>query len=475
MAKLNLTITLHLKIVLIVVFLMITITAYNHLLYWHEEDDKSIERLMAITNYLVKKTPPKVFSELSPQPSATNALTRDHVFNLNKKLQPIVSDIFTPVTTVKFGFYSLKYESIIAVAPNCDPSMLIGVDPTLFNVMHTNTTGQLIEKKNSLLWPDANTVTYIKPIIEDGVVVAYAFACRNQDALVAAIWERTANILLGTFLIMVLCIGIFRELFVKLKEQLYLLGKSILAEKSYDYNCEIAEFNPILKCISEKTHEMIHLDRLNIISEMAAGIAHEIRNPMTTVRDLLNFMNNKEEFTMQKKNLTLMIKELDRANSIITEFLLLAKNTAMFFREHNLNTVIQEISPLLQADALSNNCQIELALSNIPNVYIDPRSIRQLLLNMVTNALDAMPKGGIVTISTKNTASKILLSITDSGVGIPAKIKEKIGTPFFTTKEYGTGLSLAICYSIIQRHSGRITVESEPGNGTTFTIELNPM
>lgn len=475
MAKLNLTTTLNLKIVLIVIFLMITITGYNHLLYWHAENDKSTQRLMDITSYLVKKTPPNVFSQNSTKPSATDALTPDHVLNLNKILQPILNDIFMPVDTVKFGFYSLKDESIVAIGPTCDSSMLIGVDPTQFNTIYANDAGKLVENKSSLIWSDANTITYLKPIFEHEILVGYAFACRNQDAIVAAVWKRTANIFLGTCFILIICIVVFRELFVKLKEHLLLFGKSILAGKSYNYNCEIAEFNPILKCISEQTQEMMHLDRLNIIGEMAAGIAHEIRNPMTTVRGLLQFLDSKEEFATQKKNFTLMIKELDRANSIITEFLSLAKNTVMIFSENNLNTVIQEISPLLQADALSKNCMIQLRLNTTPNVYIDPNSIRQLLFNMVKNGLDAMPGGGVITISTKIIDSKILLSIADSGIGIPTKIREKIGTPFFTTKEHGTGLGLAICYRIVQRHSGTITVKSTLGTGTIFTIGFNPM
>lgn len=470
MAKINITTTLNLKIVMIVVLLMSAITMYNHLLYWHAEDDKSIQRLIAITNYLDKKKPPNIFTELSTTPSATNVLTRDYVVDLNKKLQPFVNDIFMPVTTVKFGFYSLEYESVVAIGPNCDPSMFMNVDPTQFHAISTTATGQFVENKSSLLWPNANTLTYIKPITEHGVIVGYAFACRNQDALAAEVWRRTANIFVGTFLMVLLCIWVFRSLFVKSKESLRLFGESILTGKSYHYNCEIAEFNPILKCISEQTQQMMHLDRLNIIGEMAASVAHEIRTPMTIVQGLLESMNTQS--TTQKKKFTLMIKELERANSIITEFLSLAKNTVMIFKEYNLNTLIQENLPLLQANATSQNCHIQLTLNPIPTVCIDSSKIKQLLLNMVKNGLDAMPNGGTVHISTKITASKIFLSITDSGVGIPMKVKKKLGTPFFTTKDYGIGLDLAICYRIVQRHSGRITVESVPGNGTTFTIEL---
>lgn len=472
MRKLNLTTILNVKIVSVVVVLVITVTAYNHFLYWHITDDKSIKRLVAITDYLAKKKPPTLFSQISTQPNATTALNREQVLTLNKKLQPLVNDMFVPVNTVKFGFYSVKYESIVAIGPDCDTAMLIGIDPTQFNIFYTSTTGELIKNKNSLLWPGANTITYINPLTEHGVVVGYAFACRNQDAIVATVWKRTINIFVGTLLMSLLCIWVFRDLFVKLKEHLHLFGESILAGHADHYNCEIPEFNPILNYISKQTQQMIHLNRLNVIGEMATGIAHEIRNPMTTVKGLLQFIHSKEEFSTQKSNFTLMIHELDRANSIITEFLSLAQNNVMIFTESNLNTLIQDLYPLLQADALTKNSKLILSLLSIPNLLIDSNSIRQLLLNLVRNGLDAMPAGGIMQISTTCTSSSVLLSITDTGIGIPPAIREKLGTPFFTTKTDGTGLGLAICYRIIQRHSGLIRIESELGKGTTFIVEF---
>jgi signal transduction histidine kinase len=208
---------------------------------------------------------------------------------------------------------------------------------------------------------------------------------------------------------------------------------------------------------------------------MAASIAHEVRNPMTTVRGLLQFIGNKPEFGRQKSNFDLMIDEIDRANSIITEFLALAKNNVMEFNERNLNDIIESISPLLQADALRNNCEIVLSLGDVPNVSVDQHSIRQLILNMVRNGLDAMPTGGTITIATQTDGEKVLLSIKDIGIGIPPEIRDKLGTPFFTTKETGTGLGLAVCYRVVHRHGATLTVNSEPGEGTVFTVEFNPI
>ncbi|MBP2627004.1 MAG: sasA 1 [Firmicutes bacterium] len=473
MRSFNLATTLNLKIVSVVILLMITTTTYNHWLSLQEENEKNIKYLISITDFLVNKKPVNAFSEIITRQSATNASVQDQILAFNKELQPILKDILLPINIIKFGFYSRHYESVVAIGPQFDKSLLISIAPTLVNEIYQGNTEQLFEKKNSILWHGATTIIYIKPIEEHGVIVGHAFASINQDSVSSAIWKRTANTFLGAFLMLLVCFIIFRELFVKLKKDLQLFAESILSGHSYGYRSEIAEFTPILNYISEQTEQMTRLDRLNIIGEMAAGIAHEIRNPMTTVRGLLQFIGNKQEFAIQKENFSLMINELDRANSIITEFLSLAKNRAMEFSENNLNTIIYDLYPLLQADALCNDCEIKLNLNTLPNVSLDQNSIRQLVLNIVRNGLDATPSSGIINISTEFIDSKVLLSIKDSGVGIPLELKDKIGTPFFTTKENGTGLGLAICYRIIQRHAAILKVDSELGKGTTFTIEFN--
>jgi len=475
MKSFNLTTTLNVKIVGVVLLLMLTTTGYNHWLSLQEENEKNINCLVSITEYLIKKKPVNAFSEFATRQSANNLSTHDQVLALNKELQPILQDIFIPINIIKYGFYSKQYQSIVAVGPQSDTSLLIGVEPTRINAIYDGNTEQLFERKNSLIWYGATTIIYIKPIYEHGMIVGHAFAAVNQDAVFSAIWKRTADTFLAAFLMLLVCIIIFRGLFITLKKDLHLFAESILSGQSYDYSSEIAEFTPIFNYISEQTEKMTRLDRLNIIGEMAAGIAHEIRNPMTTVRGLLQFMGTKQEFITHKENLALMINELDRANSIITEFLSLAKNRAMEFSEHNLNTIIQDIYPLLQADALCNDCEITLNLNNLPTMSVDQNSIRQLLLNMVRNGLDAMPRYGIITISTEMAGSKVLLSIADSGIGIPLEIRDKLGTPFFTTKEQGTGLGLAICFRIVQRHAAILTVDSELGKGTTFTIEFDPV
>ena len=240
-----------------------------------------------------------------------------------------------------------------------------------------------------------------------------------------------------------------------------------------DFESKIPELNPILQYLSQQTEQMARLDRLNIIGEMAASIGHEVRNPMTTVRGFLQYLGKKPAFDDYKSQFELMIDELDRANSIITDFLSLAKNKAMNFKDSDLNTIIRDVIPMLEADALRFKCEIKLALGKIPLLSLDINSLRQLILNIVRNGIEAMPEGGKVEISTYSRGSQVVLSFADEGSGISNELLDRLGTPFFTTKENGVGLGLAVCYRIVQRHGATIAVESQPGQGTRFTITFS--
>jgi len=206
---------------------------------------------------------------------------------------------------------------------------------------------------------------------------------------------------------------------------------------------------------------------------MAAGIGHEIRNPMTTVRGFLQLLGDKEEFQQSKDYFELMIEELDRANSIITEFLSLAKNKTLDLKPLSLNCLIGNLFPLIQADAMVNDKDIIMELQDTEVLLLDEKEIRQLILNLVRNGLEAMSVGGKLTIRTFMDGEETVLAVGDEGSGIKTEDLEKIGTPFFTTKENGTGLGLATCFSISARHNAAIQIDTGP-SGTTFLVRFKP-
>ena len=220
--------------------------------------------------------------------------------------------------------------------------------------------------------------------------------------------------------------------------------------------------------------EMARLDSLNLVGEMAASIGHEVRNPMTTVRGYLQLFQRKAEFIPYNDRLVTMIEEIDRANAIITEFLSLAKNKVSELTPGNLNTVVESLTPLMQADALRMGQQLEVHCSPVPDTLLDGSEIRQIILNLFRNAMDAMALFGVATIRTYADNEGAVLEISDTGGGIPPEVMEKLYTPFVTTKESGTGLGLAVCYRVAQRHGATIHVDTSPA-GTTFSIRFQPL
>ena len=215
--------------------------------------------------------------------------------------------------------------------------------------------------------------------------------------------------------------------------------------------------------------EMARLSDLNLIGEMAASIGHEIRNPMTSVRGFLQLF--KDKYLEDAEFLDLMIEELDRANSIISEFLGMAKNKIVHLQPEYIDQVVKNIYPMLEAEANYKEIKINLELSKPPMPIIDQNEIRQVIFNLARNGMEAMSAGGSLTIGTAVEEGDIVLYVKDEGTGVNPEIIDKIGTPFITTKEKGTGLGLAVCYSIAARHNARLDFESS-SLGTTFKMRF---
>ncbi|MGE5390223.1 MAG: PAS domain S-box protein [Deltaproteobacteria bacterium] len=235
--------------------------------------------------------------------------------------------------------------------------------------------------------------------------------------------------------------------------------------------CILSIFSDITE-IRRMEVEMARLDRLNLVGEMAASIGHEIRNPMTTVRGYLQMLRENMDYKREAEQFDLMIEELDRANSIITEFLSLAKNKMVKLQPENLTSIIMKLLPLIQTRAISQNHYIKLELIDLPDLLLDREEIHQLIFNLVNNALESMPSAGNVTIRTFIENDEVVLAVQDNGHGIDNELLDKLGTPFLTTKEQGTGLGLAVCYRIAARHNARIDIDTRP-TGTTFYVRFS--
>jgi PAS domain S-box-containing protein len=362
--------------------------------------------------------------------------------------------------------------------------LYIAVQTELTERRRTESSVRISEERHRVLFNSANDAIYMTEIgkngLPDKIIEANDAACRLLG------YSREEFLRLAPADIVPLEYrGDAQEKAAILNSEKQVLSESVFLTRSgssipVEVNAHLLplEDQPcilsIVRDISQRKRvekEVNRNDRLNLIGTMAAGIGHEIRNPLTTVRGFLQMLTGKEECLPHKEYFELMVHELDRANSIISEFLSLAKNKAVDLRTGSLNTIVNMVLPLLEAGAILYDKNVKMDLADIPDIQLDEKEIRQLILNLVRNGLDAMPPGGVLTVRTRATDNDVILSVQDQGKGIPPDVADKIGTPFFTTKEYGVGLGLAVCYSIAARHNATLVFDSAP-TGTTFSIHF---
>ncbi|WP_146241019.1 ATP-binding protein [Paenibacillus sambharensis] len=229
----------------------------------------------------------------------------------------------------------------------------------------------------------------------------------------------------------------------------------------------------IIHDITEVSHlkdEISRVERLSLVGQMAASITHEIRNPMAVIRGFVQLMHERSS-EGQHEYYRIIMDELDRANSIINDFLSLAQNRVIEKESQSLHNVLNMLSPLLWADANLRGQVIEFDFcSDMPFMEMNEKEIKQLILNLARNGMEAMGEKGKLVIRTSCKDGVMELQVEDNGAGIPADQLERLFEPFYTTKTRGTGLGLPLCLSIAERHNGSIKVVSEEGRGTTFVV-----
>ncbi|QGT98629.1 hypothetical protein SYNTR_0036 [Candidatus Syntrophocurvum alkaliphilum] len=213
--------------------------------------------------------------------------------------------------------------------------------------------------------------------------------------------------------------------------------------------------------------KLVKMQNLNLIGSMAAGIAHEIRNPMTTIRGFLQLLENNEN----SETIKLMIEELDSANKIIKDFLLLSKANSFKLLKQDLNDLIISLYPLIISNADYYNINVELELKEIPNLSLDEIQIRKLIINLIQNSIESMQGEGKIIIKTYMDINNVTLCIKDEGHGIDSSIKDMVDIPFFTTKDDKIGLGLSICYYIAKNHNAELTFDSN-NLGTNFYLKF---
>lgn len=247
------------------------------------------------------------------------------------------------------------------------------------------------------------------------------------------------------------------------------LCKSIVKENSGEIR-----IISVIRDISDrkKTEDiLLHSEKLAVAGQLAAGIVHEVRNPLTAIKGFLQLMDANKEY--RKGYFQIIQSEIDRIELILSELLVLSKPQDMKFNKVNLSEILLQVKALIDTHANMNNIEIELNyLSDIPTLICDENQLKQVFINFLKNAIEAMPNGGKINMNVlSEEPDTIKIQMIDQGCGIPNEHLERIGQPFFTTKENGTGLGFMISMKIIENHQGNIQVASNE-NGTTIEITL---
>ncbi|MFQ5539178.1 MAG: ATP-binding protein [Candidatus Binatia bacterium] len=253
---------------------------------------------------------------------------------------------------------------------------------------------------------------------------------------------------------------------------LAILGVGILGMAAIFYNQ-----NSHLREIKALEAEVARREHLSALGNLAASVAHEVRNPLNAIS--MGLQRLKAEFhpTQDEDDYShfigLMRGEVQRLNSIVEQFLSLARPLDLKPEPVRIGELLEELALLARADAESSKVEIRVATSpSLPKVKADLNYLKQLLLNLILNGIQAMPNGGTLSLGANASRGNLLLTVTDAGVGIPSDVLPRIFEPYFTTKASGSGLGLAIARRIVEAHGGTIEVKSEVGQGTHFHISI---
>ncbi|MFD2614519.1 PAS domain S-box protein [Paenibacillus gansuensis] len=254
-----------------------------------------------------------------------------------------------------------------------------------------------------------------------------------------------------------------------------LIHVSLTVSPIRNKNGDIIALSGISRDITEhrKTEELLRQsDKLTVVGQLAAGVAHEIRNPLTTLRGFVQLLRYQSDH--RSEHVELMLSELDRINFIVSEFLVLAKPQAVNYQVRSVRDIVRSVVSLLAPQAILDNIVFRIEEDDdLPLIKCEENQLKQVFINILKNAIEAMPQGGGITIILgKDGSSRVRLLFIDEGIGIPEEQLANVGSPFYTAKDNGTGLGIMVTRRLIENHHGTMDIRSKVGEGTTVEIRL---
>jgi signal transduction histidine kinase len=234
----------------------------------------------------------------------------------------------------------------------------------------------------------------------------------------------------------------------------------------------LSRFNSNLETRLKLNDELRHTEKLAAVGQFATSISHEVRNPLASLKGFTQLQH--EKHPEDSEYYSIMINEIERISSLLDDLLVIGKPKGMKFESHNIPEIIEYVTKVMENDAINQNIAFSVKMeNNLPPIECDGKHLKQVLINLIKNGMEAMPEGGEISIKAElERSDMVLLSVRDEGQGIAEKDLEQLGTPFHTTKSDGTGLGLMVSFKIIEEHNGTILYDSVEGKGTTASIKL---
>jgi len=425
------------------------------------------------------------YEDILTRHEARNASREEKITILNRELQEYTDEVAKAYPGSGVGYYNKELDAIITYGPSHIYADKVGLP------ISTGHEGRVVMDTGVPRVQEGDLVrgaimNAMHPIVREGKVIGYIwaneFTSDIQDQIAGMKWHAYSNIIVG------LLLGIAGVVFLinRFMADIDKIREGLLTLKS-DLNYEMPMLNGEMGAISLAINEMAHglmtqkkleaqvqrAERLAGVGEVAAGLAHEIRNPLMAIRGFAQLVGEENDTKKKTEYLAIITQEVDRMNRLIEQLLYLARPQDTAVTLVDVNAVLESTLLLIETQTIRRHIGISLALDmSIPKVRVNAEQMKQVILNLIINALQAMDGPGQITIDSHYDVGKdaVHVAIGDTGKGIDPSDIAKLFDPFFTTKDDGTGLGLSVAQRLMENWDGKILVESVLGQGSKFTL-----
>ena len=409
------------------------------------------------------------------------------IATLNRVLRQFTDDIAKAYPGVGVGYYSKRLDAIVTYGPSDVYGHTVGRSISQDHqgrwVMET---GQDHVQEGALVrgW----IMNAMHPVIRNGEIIGYIWANELTEDIQAQVGEMKKSIYVASLI--GLLFGVFGVAMIvdNLTAGINMIKKGVFhMQEDLDYRlprlpAELGEMSGAINILGSELSakraleaQVQRAERLAAVGEMAAGLAHEVRNPLMSIRGFAQLLQEDAVNKSQKEYLEIIVRETERMNSLIDQLLYYARPGVNRVEKVEVNLVVESVRKLLESQTKSRNIQLTTRLrKDLPAIACDREQLKQVLLNIVINAIQAVENNGRIRITSEANREKscVEIAVEDNGAGILQEYQERIFDPFFTTKEQGTGLGLSVAFRLMETWGGTIRVESVKDRGSRFVLSF---